>query len=344
MALEKKWAGKAFGTNIGNLFLILDGEDAALAGILRFNEEGVGLSIFDVVGDFKAPTLNLTGRRQKQAQDSPVGELEITGSLKSKGVIGGDWITPNGSAGTFILYPHDTVEDGNRPQGPEQLHTARHEFGAIEIDREQIIELAENIRRDFPIVVVTINAGTEQSRYLDDFKAFQLSAKKATIAKVYATKPEGTSSNQVVSVEFGPRINFAMAQGENEAWTLGRLETLKRDLKSYERVYATNIVRYGVSINNLMILAAIVFLPSLNLLRDRVVLMAAVLILVMTVNWLHGKYLPFAAIYLQKKPTGIFRRIGPSVASWGISVTASAAAALLAAYLKGWLRLPLSAP
>src|SRR3546814_7912058 len=41
MALTKRWAGRAWGTNIGNVFVTLEGEDAALSGTLRMNEEGV---------------------------------------------------------------------------------------------------------------------------------------------------------------------------------------------------------------------------------------------------------------------------------------------------------------
>ncbi len=52
---------------------------------------------------------------------------------------------------------------------PEQLHTGRHQFGAIQVDRDEITGLAEDIQREFKNakVVVTVVAGTEQSRYRD---------------------------------------------------------------------------------------------------------------------------------------------------------------------------------
>lgn len=339
MAFGKRWAGKAFGTNVGNVFVTLDGEDMALTGTLRMNELGVGVAVYDVQGKFEASTLMLTGEPQAEVEGVEFGQLKVIGTLNAQGELRGDWETTIGTAGTFVLFPHDRSEQAQDVQRAEQFHTARHNFGAIEIDKDQIVEIAENIRKDFPGVIVSIATGTEQSRYLDDFKQLQFSSDKAEIIKLFAQKPDGAGVNQVVSVEFGPQVNSAMTQGASEAWVLGRLETLKRDLKRFERTYATNIKRWGIGINQLMLLGALVVLPGLNSLRDRAILLAAVLILILAVNWLHTKYLPFAAIHLKKKPTGALSRIWPSIASWVIALTASAAATLLAAYLQGWLKM-----
>lgn len=339
MALTKKWAGKVYGTNIGNVFVTFEGEDTALTGILRINEIGVGIAVYSVQGTFEAPTLTLTGQPQVEIEGAEFGNLSVTGTLNAKGELRGTWQTTIGTAGTFVLFPHETEDQTTDVQRAEQFHTARYNFGAIEIDRDQIIELAESIRADFPSVIVTVVAGTEQSRYLDDFKQLQFNVDKAEIIKVFAQKPDGSGSNQVVSVEFGPQINWAMTQGASEAWVLGKLETLKRDLKRHERAYATNIKRWGIGINQFMLLGALVFLPGLSSLRDRAILMTTVLLLIVTVNWLHTKYLPLAAIYLRRKPVGLVARLWPSVASWGIALTAGAAATLLAAYLQGWLNM-----
>jgi len=245
MALTKRWAGRTWGTNIGNLFVVLEGEDAALTGVLRINEQGVGIAVYNVAGTFEAPTLKLTGTPAAELEGAVLGQFEATGTMNAKGEIHGDWETTIGTAGTFVLYPHAGGEQPDEVQRAEQFHTTRHNFGAIEIDREQVIEVAENIRREFPAVIVTVVAGTEQSRYLDDFKDLQFAADKAELIKVFAQKPDGAGANQVVSIEFGPQMNTAMTQGANEAWVLGQLETLKRDLKRYERTYVTNFKRWG---------------------------------------------------------------------------------------------------
>ncbi len=340
MALTKRWAGRAWGTNIGNVFVTLDGEDATLIGTLRMNEQGVGISVYAVQGSFEAPTLTLTGQPEAQIEGIEFGQLNVSGAMNAKGEIHGDWQTTIGSAGTFVLFPHTGGEPPTDVQRAAQFHTARHNFGAIEIDREQITEIAENIRLDFPSVIVTVVAGTEQARYLEDFKQLQFSADRAEIIKIFAQKPDGLGSNQVVSIEFGPLVNTVMTQGANEAWVLGQLETLKRDLRRYERIYITNFKRWGIGINQLMLLAAIVFLPSLGGLKDRAILMGVVLALTFAVNWLHARYVPYAAIYLRQKKQDWLGKAWPRVASWGIGIVAAVIGALAAAYLQGALKIP----
>ena len=339
MALANKWAGRAWGTNVGNVFLTLEGEDEALVGTLRMNEPGVGVAVYAVQGNFVPPTLTLTGTPTEVLEDAELGLLTASGTMNAKGEFNGDWESNVGTAGTFVLYPHTGQEQTARIQA-EQLHTARYHFGAIEIDRDQIVEIAEDLRKEFPSVVVTVEVGTEQARYLDDFKGTQFGTNKAKTIKIYASKPDVSSLNLVASVEFGPEINLAMTQGANESWVLGRLETLKRDIKSFERAYITNFKRWGIGINQMMLLGALTFLPSLNGLRERVILMGGVLGLIIAVNWLHTRYVPFAAIYLGPKKAGVLQRLWPSIASWVIGIVAAVIAAVLAAYLQGWLQIP----
>ncbi|KHK91757.1 hypothetical protein [Novosphingobium malaysiense] len=319
---------------------MLDGADAALTGVLRINEQGAGIAVYNVVGSFEAPTLKLTGTPAGEVEGVELGQFAATGTMNAKGEIQGDWESTIGTAGTFVLFPHAGGEQPDEVQRTEQFHTARHNFGAIEVDREQVIEIAENIRREFPAVIVTVVAGTEQSLYLDDFKELHFAVDRAEIIKVFAQRPDGAGANQVVSIEFGPQINTAMTQGANEAWVLGQLETLKRDLKRYERTYVTNFKRWGIGINQIMLLAAIVFLPSLSDLSDRAILMGIVLSLIVGVNWLHSRYVPFADIQLREKKTGWLGKAWPRVASWGIGIVAAVLETLAAAYLLGALEIP----
>lgn len=339
MALTHKWAGRVWGTNVGNVYLTLEGSDEALVGTLRLNEPEIGVAVYAVQGSFVAPTLTLIGTPAAISESAEFGDLTATGNMNAKGEFYGDWQSNVGTAGTFVLYPHAGQEHTANIQA-EQLHTARHQFGAVEIDRDQIIEVAEDLRKEFPSVVVTVEVGTEQARYLDDFKRTQFGTNKAKTIKIYASKPDVSGLNFVASVEFGPEINLAMTQGSNESWVLGRLETLKRDIKSFERAYITNFKRWGIGINQMMLLGAVIFLPSLSGLRERVILMGGVLALIIAVNWLHTRYVPFAAIYLGPKKPGVLRRLWPSLASWFIGIVAAVIAALLAAYLQGWLKIP----
>lgn len=339
MKIGQLWAGRAYGTNTGNLFVKFEGEDSALTGSLHFNDSELGVAVYAITGSFEGDRLVLTGKPSVEAEgQSP---LKADATLNPKGHFEGQWETDLGTAGTFVLFPHERgqlQETGTQPS-PDQLHTARHEFGAVEIERDQINNLADEIQREFKTakMVVTVLAGTEQSRFLPDFKMTEFNAEKAAVLKLFASEPEGTGVNRVIAVEFGPQINSAMTQGADEAWVLGMLEKLKRTLRPFERSYATNIKRVGFGINQMLLLGSILYLPSLDSLKDRAIFMGGVLALVFAVNWLHSKYLPFAAIYLRKKPAGVFSKLAPNAASWLIGLTAGAAATLLAGYLQGWV-------
>lgn len=344
MALGRLWAGRAYGTNIGNIFIKLNGDDTALAGTLHMNEPGVGIVVYSVQGEFDGLQLRLTGEPQTQIDGVAFGRLSAAASLNARGELNGEWSTSIGSAGTFILFPHDQGQDLEADAGrfPDQLHTARHQFGAVAVNREQITAIAEEIQRDFKKrqVIVTVVAGTEQSRYLSDFKTTDFNTDRASIIRLFAQESEGSTVNRVVQVEFGPQVNTAMTQGSEESWVLGTLEKLKRSIRPLERGYTTNFKKFGFGINQLLFICAIVFLPSLGSLRDRAILMAGVLAIIFGVIWLHNHYLPFAAIHLGQRPKGIFERLTPSMVSWIIAVTASLVAALLAAYLQGLLAVP----
>jgi hypothetical protein len=338
MPLGHYWAGGVAGTNTGKAFVKFEGEDAALTGSLHFNDTDLGVVVYSVTGSFDGKQLTFTGQPQAEGEHAP---LTATATLNPKGNLEGQWQTDQGTAGVFVLFPQQQGQaaEPTTDAPPEQLHTGRHQFGAIQVDRDEITKLAEDIQREFKNakLVVTVVAGTEQSRFLSDFKALSFNEDKATILKLFASEPEGTGVNRVISVEFGPQINSAMTQGADEAWVLGMLERLKRSLRPFERSYATNIKRIGFGFTQILMLAAIVYLPSLVDLRDRTIFMIGVLAIIFGVNWLHSRYLPMAAIYLRKRPQGMLSRLAPSVLSWLIALTAGAAATLLAGYLQGWL-------
>lgn len=341
MALGRLWAGKAFGTSTGNLFVKFDGQDSALKGTLHHNESGSGIIVYDVTGSFDGSRLSIDGTTQTRIEGVNFGRLKVTASLQPTGNLDGEWETDIGSAGTFVLYPHDrspTAESG--AQMPDQIHTARHNFGPIVVDRDQIVFLADEIQRDFPKsrVIVTFATGTTQSRYLEDFKRSSIGSGRADQVTLFVREMDTSGIDKSITVEFGQTVNWVMSQGASESWTLGELEKLKREIKKFERMYAAK--KFGVGINQIMLVCTVVFLPSLPNLRDRTILMGSVLALAYSVNWLHIRYLPHAEINLSKRMDGWLSRLLPSAASWLIGIAATVIATLLGAYLKGWLSFP----
>lgn len=336
MALGKLWAGRVYGTNTGNLYIKLEGDDTALSGLLRLNETNFGIIVYRIQGKFKENRIELTGERENQGEGVAPEGLSIEAVVNPRGELSGEWQTTTGAAGALILYPHDTTQViQTREKIPDQLHTARHFFGAVEIEREQIQSIAEEVQKDFHTgkVVVTFVAGTEQSRFFEDFKNLNISAERAESIKISVQEPEGAGIHRVVQIEFGPLTNIAMTQSGDEAWALGKLEKLKNEIRHFERSYATNVKRLGIGINQVLLVWALIYVPNLHTLLERTIFVGVILLLILIVNLLHRKYLPVAAIYLSQKPIGLLSRIGPTVKSWVIAMTAGVVTILLSAYI-----------
>lgn len=341
MPVVKLWAGKAYGTNTGNLFAKLEGEDHALKGTLHHNDPDAGIFVYDVTGAFDGSTLALVGKPQKPGEGMPT-KVEAVARLQSNGSLEGQWQTDIGSAGTFILLPHERspLPSPDMPI-PDQMHTARHNFGPLEVDRDQLIALGDEMQRGFSKgrVTVAFGSGTETVVYLDNFKRLSIGADRTELVRLAVREPDGSGIDRSITIEFGQSVNWVQCQGISEAWTLGEREKLKREIGRLERAYITRVVS-GVGINQFMAVCTIIFLPSLDSFKDRAILMTAVIALAWSVIWLHNRYLPHAAIYLSKRKEGWLARVLPSVFSWVIGIAASVIAGLLGAYLKGVLSLP----
>ncbi|MFC4624271.1 hypothetical protein ACFO1V_03360 [Daeguia caeni] len=343
MALSKLWTGKVAGTSTGNVFLQLSGEDTALLGTLRFNEAGVGIVVYSIAGTFDGTKLTVTGEPQNQIEGFAFGRLTAVADLNQRGEFWGQWETDIGSAGTFVLFPSDLSQanDANASQPLNQLHTARHDFTAIEIARDQIIEIAEEIQNEFKTgpLVVTVEARTTQTCFLPDFKKLHFSDDQAKIIKLFVQEPAGGLS-RAVTIEFGPQMNFALTQGPDKAWVLGTLEQIKSYVQPYERSYSTNLKRFGIGFNQAILFGALVFLPSLNTIRDRALLLGVVVALALLVAQAHQRYLPFASIHLRAKRVTLWSKIAPSLVSWLLTASAAIVSGLLLAYLQGWMGRP----
>jgi len=81
MALGRLWAGMVYGTNTGNLFVKLEGEDEALKGTLRVNEGGVALYSYAIEGSFDGAQLALSGEPQTKIEGIQFGDLKAKARL-----------------------------------------------------------------------------------------------------------------------------------------------------------------------------------------------------------------------------------------------------------------------
>lgn len=338
MAICKKWAGRLFGTNTGNLFATLSGEDKELTGRIHLNDPAFGIVVYQLTGAFDGHSLSLKGVPEHAGEDVILGNLAAEARLNSKGTLDGDWSTDIGAAGTFVLHPHDQTQSIEKSQDDkkDQLHTARHDFRALAVDREQLILLAEEIQAEFTLakVVITTLSGTEKSMFLDDFKEASTKNEKAALFRLFVREAQDGGTDRIVSVEFGPQMNFAMTQDTDESWVLGMLEKLKKSIGPLERFYPTTYQKYGIGFNQIFLLSALVYLPNISDTLFRYGLVAFVLIMIWIITELHKHYAPFSALYMGSMPKGLFSKFLPVAFSWTMAATSALAATALATYLE----------
>ncbi|WP_425065074.1 hypothetical protein [Reyranella sp.] len=343
MAIVKNWAGRAFGTNVGNLAISLEGDDVKLVGKLRLADERYGVTVYAIKGTFDGQTLEISGEAETKREGMMYGNLTARARLNAKGELQGTWETSIGSGGTFQLFPHAYGEgSSSAPSGmTTQLYTARHDFGAISITRAEITALADEIQIQFPKqqVMVNVTVQTERIRTLEDFKKLALPEKRGRFAKLFAQEEEASGMNRTVIVELGQGGNWVSVQSADEPWALGFLEKLKQRIAPLERFYPSQYKKLGITVNQLMVFAAIAWLPSLPDFAARAGLLVGVLVVISTIDYVHKRFVPYTTIYLGDTSDGLLRRAWPTILSILITVLGGTAATLLGVVLQNWLSL-----
>lgn len=315
-----KWAGKLYGTNTGNLYVVFEGSGDGLSGVLRVNDDQFGLVIYDVSATYLNGVLKLSGVPKSSPVDANSSNFTATGKLDDRGQINGTWETKLGTAGTFVLHSHDLNSTSSTESAvtPPQLYTKRHKFKSIEVTREDIVALGGKLEQEFPSckVVVTVATQTDRASFLRDFEAADFLAERATAIKLFVQSPERDGLNRVVSIEFGQIENFAITQSTDEAWAIGRIERLKDEVRPFERRNALNFRFVDVSLPQYFLLAMIVYLPSIEQLSARVIYVLAFVGLISAFVTLHNRYVPNALILLKpRKESWVLQKV-MALGSW----------------------------
>lgn len=332
--LGKLWAGRVFGTNTGNLFVELDSSGDRVAGTVRLMDTQFGLTVYKVTGSFDG-TLRLKGE-PTQVQDGVIaGALDITATLTPEGNLRGQWKSSLGTGGTFEAYPHDVLPPDQRAASPltipEQFFTSNVSLGAIRLYAKDLWELVAFIRKDFvvgrPVVTYTVR-GNEATKYFEDFQKEATTFGDLRRIKINIQEPEAHGINKVVTIELNPTgQNEIRAQGINESWVVGKAEAIARTLRPFERGLVTTYKKFGLTLNQGIFLAMLVFIPAIESFWQRGVFVAVVVALLNVLYWLHSKFIPNTIIYLGEKEPTVFQRVWPSILSWLAAATASLAAA-----------------
>lgn len=337
--LGKLWAGKVYGTNIGNLFIELDETEPQVVGTLRFLDQQAGVSVYRIEGKFDGHLL-LTGKWQQGGEPEHHGVLTIEGRLTSEGFLRGTWKSTIGTGGTFNLYPHDLAiasPTTNADSTPEQVYSRNITIGAVKLYAEDVLNLLKYVQEEFttPRPVITYHTrGSEVTKYAEAFVTEAPNLGKIDYLKIFVQEPDAHGINRLVAIElraFG--TNEIRVQGTRESWVVGRSETLAAFLKKHQSNIVTNYRKFGLNLNSIIFLAMLVAMPEIGTWQRRTAFVIATIALLVMLFWAHSKFIPNASFVMTETKPNAFTRAWPTILSWLVAASAS----LTAAFIFYWL-------
>lgn len=339
--LTRRWAGRIFGTNTGNVSVLLEGENDAITGELRLADDQFGPCVYSLSGTFDGSRIDLEGQGVQAPAGIELGDLKITGELSPDGNLKGEWESVLGTGGVFQLFPHSTGA-GKRPISPslEQVNEEQRFFGAVRLYGEELQAVVQELTADFvspPKIITTYktDAGT-RTLYFDDFLNELRNGTRVSYLKLFAQEPEANGINKIVVLELSAEgANSIRSQSASQSWALGKVEAVARRIEPYEQKLAIGYRRYGIGLVQLLLLGSmIVALPSIDSVYLRIVLLAVTSAVLWVFGRLHTAVLKNFAFYPDERTPNQFVRALPRLFSWLSAILASVIAAY-AAYLLG---------
>lgn len=338
--IGRRWAGRVFGTNTGNVSVILETKDAQISGELRLADDQFGPCRFSLKGDFDGSKVSLVGHPEQAPDGIQIGELKIEGDLLPDGNIKGEWSSALGTGGIFELYPHDHHQQGNAVAGIEQVNEELRFLGAIRLYGDELNNVVDELVSGFtspPRIVVTYrNEAGVRTLYLPAFLAEAPNLGRISYLKLFAQEPELNGINKIVVLELGVNVqNSIRAQSAQPTWVLGKAEGVARRLSAYEEKLATGYRKFGFNTLQLIFFGGLLAtLPSIASIWLRLTLLLVVGVLLWAFSQAHTHFFRnFAFLPASRTPSPLVRSL-PKLLSWLSAILASVAAAY-AAYLLG---------
>jgi len=341
--IGKNWNGRVFGTNTGNVAVTLEGEDDALTGIIRLNDDNLGVAVYDVTGTFQAGNLVLAGTPHGELPEGvQLGQLAVGGALTPEGRLDGEWSTTIGTGGTFQLWPHSyQVRPANSGAFPEQLNTATRSLGAVRLNADDVRGIIAQLVKDFSqkrAIVTYHDRGSEKAAFSDDFDYILDDLPELRYLKLFVGEPEIYGLNKNASIELsGLGENIIRVQSVQEAWVIGKVEYLSQHVHGFQHGLATQFRKFGLTVNAIITVACLAALPGLPTFWQRLAFAASAFGIQLLITYFHRKYVPNFILYPAKKKPSFVGRLGPGVVSWGITIIGAVIAAVIYGLLKGEL-------
>jgi len=333
--LGKLWAGRAFGTNTGNLSITFEKDGQELEGIVRFHDDEYGLVTYKVNGTYE-DEITLTGSAITRAEGVEYGELSVKAALTPEGSLKGEWSTSIGSGGPFTAHPHGAGAANTEKTDLEieQFYTQAYTLGALRLAKDDVLSLMEAVRKDFngeaKLIVTYRSGGAEVTQHGKDFIAQMGRNKKLTYLKVFLQEPDEFGVNKFAFAELAEQgFNRVVVQGVREIWVEGKAQMIRGELEKYEKSLATNFKQFGLNLNQLALFMMIVIMSYVPEFWMKVSVGILVFGLIKFLGWLHVTFIPNASIRLAEVKETWVTRWGASIFSW--------IATLLSTVLGGYL-------
>ncbi|POF95588.1 hypothetical protein [Pseudomonas putida] len=325
--LGKLWAGRAFGTNTGNLSITFDKDGEELEGIVRFHDDVYGLVTYRVIGTYD-DEIKLTGSAITQTEGVEYGDLSVTAALTPEGSLKGEWFTSLGSGGPFTAHPHGAGAPNTEKTDleVEQVYTQSYTLGALRLAKDDVVSLMAEVRKEFnaeaKLIVTYRCGGAEVTQHAKDFVLSMAALKRLTYLKLFIQEPDDFNVNKIAFVELVEQgVNRVVVQGVREVWVEGKAQTLRGELMKNEKSIITNFKKFGLNLNQIALFVMIVVMVDFQSFWMRVGIGVFVLSLIKFVGWLHVTFIPNASIVLVDVKDTWASRWGASIFSWVSALT-----------------------
>jgi len=336
------WAGRIFGTNTGNIAIKFEESEPALKGTLRLLDDTYGVAVFDITGTKGEGSIRFDGVPVASVEGVVMGDITAQASFGDKCELVGEWSSSIGTGGTFVVHPHHA--SGNARDGieysshvaasvPEQIHAHSAVLGSLSLYSDDIRMLIENMEKDFsnPRPVVTFSNGKgETIKFAEEFREDLAKAHTLTYLQVQVQERELNGINKIVVVELRRHgVNEIRAQGSNESWVIGRVESIATMLNQNRNWLVSSYKRLGGWFSRFLFYCMIVFIVGIESWEARALLAFGVLLFLALFDWVHGRLVPNSVIRLGGfRPTWL-TKYWPSVLSWTLTIVSAVLASLI---------------
>jgi hypothetical protein len=332
--LANKWAGRLYGTNTGNLFIELQQDGEKLSGVIRIMDSLYGLSVYDFTGTYK-DKIDLYCVPRATGKEQLMGEVSIEAILTPEGNLRGIWHSTVGTAGTFESYPHDikvNAQSNIEARGiPEQIYNKNIPIGSIRLFSEDVSRLIAFVESDFHYAssIVTYNVrGSQVTKFSESFLKEVESLGEINYLKISIQEAEAHGINKVIVVELvADGVSEVRSSGINEAWVVGKAESIAQALRPKQNSLVTTYKKYGLNLNAIIFFAMLIAIPSIESLLGRGGFVLVVVALLYILLWIHRRFIPNTIIYLTGKMPSFIARAWPTILSWLVAVSSTLFAA-----------------